>query len=154
MARVAPRFSFLEVLAGRRFSSTETSASPLVVGLGLVDTGPMEHKQHGEHAHAHGDNCSHTKVQHAGHVDYLHDGHLHNMHEGHVDEHVVELSAEHPDACTTSHDCGGHASDHTHGANCGHETVPHADHADYLVAGHLHHAHDAHCDDHGALALA
>jgi hypothetical protein len=29
--------------------------------------------------------------------------------------------------------------------------VPHADHLDYLVAGHLHHAHGGHCDHHGTL---
>jgi UDP-2,3-diacylglucosamine pyrophosphatase LpxH len=27
--------------------------------------------------------------------------------------------------------------------------VPHADHVDYLVDGHLHHPHGSHCDDHG-----
>jgi hypothetical protein len=32
--------------------------------------------------------------------------------------------------------------------------VPHGDHIDYLVAGHLHFAHGAHCDDHGVLQLA
>jgi hypothetical protein len=25
---------------------------------------------------------------------------------------------------------------------------------DYLVAGHLHHPHDGHCDDHGPVAIA
>jgi hypothetical protein len=29
--------------------------------------------------------------------------------------------------------------------------VPHGDHVDYLVAGHLHHPHGGHCDDHGPL---
>jgi hypothetical protein len=32
--------------------------------------------------------------------------------------------------------------------------VPHGDHVDYLVDGHLHHPHDGHCDHHGVLALA
>jgi hypothetical protein len=27
--------------------------------------------------------------------------------------------------------------------------VPHGDHVDYLVGGHLHYPHDDHCDDHG-----
>jgi len=40
------------------------------------------------------------------------------------------------------------------GAECGHEPVPHGDHVDYLVDGHLHHPHDGHCDDHGAVSLA
>jgi hypothetical protein len=29
--------------------------------------------------------------------------------------------------------------------------VPHGDHRDYLVSGHLHSPHGQHCDDHGAL---
>jgi hypothetical protein len=29
--------------------------------------------------------------------------------------------------------------------------VPHGDHSDYFVAGHLHHPHGNHCDDHGAV---
>jgi ethanolamine utilization protein EutQ (cupin superfamily) len=31
--------------------------------------------------------------------------------------------------------------------------VPHGDHVDYMVEGRLHHAHDGHCDDHGAVEL-
>ncbi len=38
---------------------------------------------------------------------------------------------------------------HEHGPDCGHESVTHGDHFDYLVDGHLHHPHDGHCDDHG-----
>ena len=40
---------------------------------------------------------------------------------------------------------------HEHGPGCGHEAVPHGDHTDYLVGGHLHHPHGDHCDDHGPL---
>jgi hypothetical protein len=29
--------------------------------------------------------------------------------------------------------------------------VPHGEHTDYLVQGHLHHPHGDHCDDHGPL---
>jgi UDP-2,3-diacylglucosamine pyrophosphatase LpxH len=32
--------------------------------------------------------------------------------------------------------------------------VPHGDHVDYLVAGHLHHPHGGHCDDHGPVRRA
>jgi hypothetical protein len=32
--------------------------------------------------------------------------------------------------------------------------VPHGDHHDYLVNGHLHHPCGSHCDHHGAVALA
>jgi hypothetical protein len=31
--------------------------------------------------------------------------------------------------------------------------VPHGDHVDYLVNGHLHHAHGDHCDDHGPVEV-
>jgi G3E family GTPase len=41
-----------------------------------------------------------------------------------------------------------------HGSSCGHEAVPHGDHIDYLVDGHLHHPHGDHCDDHGRVQLA
>jgi zinc transport system permease protein len=37
---------------------------------------------------------------------------------------------------------------HEHGADCGHQVVPHEDHVDYLHDGHLHAAHGAHYDDH------
>ena len=39
----------------------------------------------------------------------------------------------------------------THGASCGHESVPHGDHVDYDVGGALHHPHAGHCDLHGLL---
>ena len=43
--------------------------------------------------------------------------------------------------------------DHRHGPGCGHEAIPHGDHVDYLVDGHLHHPHDGHCDDHGKVEV-
>ena len=106
-----------------------------------------KHDNHGSHAHAAG--CGHQPVAHEGHTDYLHDGHLHHVHGDHVDEHRLAASADHPDHCTPDHSCGAHDDAHRHGAGCGHEAVPHDKHLDYLVAGHLHHAHGAHCDDHG-----
>ena len=114
----------------------------------------MAHTVHEKHEHAHGADCAHPKVQHAGHVDYLHDGHMHHAHEGHVDEHVLDVSSSNPDACTTSHSCAAHDAGHKHGAGCGHEMVPHGDHTDHLVSGHLHRAHGSHCDDHGKLSIA
>lgn len=53
---------------------------------------------------------------------------------------------QHPPAPGTSFICD---PTHTHNDNCGHELVPHYDHFDYLVDGHLHFVHDSHCDDHG-----
>jgi hypothetical protein len=114
----------------------------------------LSHPTHAEHDHVHGADCGHTAVVHEGHTDYLHDAHLHHPHEGHVDEHVVAVTATNPAACTPEHDCSGHEGAHEHGAQCGHEAVPHGDHVDYLVDGHLHHPHAGHCDDHGALASA
>jgi hypothetical protein len=106
------------------------------------------HPKHEGHDHVHGDNCGHTAIPHGDHTDYLHDGHLHKAHDGHVDECVVPVDAKNPADCTPDH-AAEHAADHQHGKDCGHETVPHGDHTDYLVDGHLHHPHDGHCDDHG-----
>jgi hypothetical protein len=104
---------------------------------------------HAGHAHKHGKDCGHTGVSHNGHTDYLHDGHMHHMHEGHIDEHVVDVSATTPVRCTPGTQC-----DHEHGPNCGHDTIPHGDHSDYIVHGRMHHPHDGHCDDHGPVRLA
>lgn len=113
-----------------------------------------KHPIHEKHAHDHGSGCGHTAIRHGQHVDYLHDGHLHSPREKDVEEHALEVNAQNPANCTPGHSCKGHDSLHQHGAGCGHEMVPHGDHVDYLVAGHLHHAHGGHCDDHGPVALA
>jgi hypothetical protein len=106
---------------------------------------------HAKHAHQHGPGCGHTAIHHDGHTDYLHDGHLHHVHGDHVDEHAVGVTAKNPARCTPMHACSGHGAEHAHGVGCGHEALPHGDHVDYLVDGHLHHPHHQHCDDHGAL---
>ncbi len=108
---------------------------------------------HQIHEHQHGTDCGHTGIQHQDHVDYLHDGHLHNIHEDHVDEHRLEVGGNNPAECTPSHNCDDHDSEHQHGEGCGHEAVPHGDHVDYLVGGHLHHPHESHCDDHGPVKV-
>jgi len=99
--------------------------------------------------HSHGPDCGHTAVRHGDHIDYLHDGHLHHPHEGHYDEHTIEVTDTNPEGCAPVHACG----EHVHGPDCGHETVPHGDHIDYIVDGRLHHVHDGHCDDHGPIEL-
>jgi len=109
----------------------------------------MNCTQHDGHEHPHGPSCGHTTLEHGDHTDYLHEGHMHYVHVDHVDEHRLEHSA----ACTPDHDCQEHESFHNHGAGCGHEAVPHADHTDYLVAGHLHSPHVGHCDHHGDLKV-
>jgi hypothetical protein len=108
-----------------------------------------KHENHG--GHAHGAGCGHEAVTHEDHTDYLHGGHLHHVHGDHIDEHQVSVSARNPSSCTSGHGCAGHSAAHTHGAGCGHPTVPHGDHLDYLVDGHLHNLHSGHCDDHGQL---
>ncbi|MGH7906943.1 MAG: hypothetical protein ACREP6_09965 [Candidatus Binataceae bacterium] len=113
-----------------------------------------DHKIHEQHSHQHGAGCGHTAIQHEGHTGYLHDGHLHCAHEGHVDEHVVAESGPNKAACTPGHSCGEHDAKHSHGKGCGHEAIPHGSHTDYVVKGHLHHPHDGHCDDHGAVPPA
>jgi hypothetical protein len=40
----------------------------------------------------------------------------------------------------------GH-DDHVHGPECGHESVEHGDHLDYLHDGHRHSEHDGHWDE-------
>lgn len=119
--------------------------------MNLQNTGVC--KEHKDHDHVHGPGCGHTAIMHHGHVDYLHDGHLHHPHQDHVDEHVIHVSRQNPDACTPTHNCGGHEKGHVHGPNCGHEAVPHGDHIDYIVHGHLHHPHGDHCDDHGSVQI-
>ncbi len=113
-----------------------------------------EHTIHESHEHEHGAGCGHTAVKHDGHTDYLHDGHLHHAHDGHVDEHVLAVNEANPASCTPEHSCDGHQSGHEHGAGCGHEVIPHGDHTDYVVSGHLHHAHGDHCDDHGRIEVS
>jgi len=109
---------------------------------------------HTDHTHVHGPSCGHTAIEHAGHVDYLHDGHLHHtLGNGTVEEHSFSVGTMNPNSCTPQHQCGGHAAGHTHGEGCGHPSVPHGDHVDYLVGTHLHHAHGDHCDDHGPVKI-
>lgn len=108
---------------------------------------------HEVHDHTHGPECGHTPISHEGHTDYLHDGHLHYPHDGHMDEHVLAISDQNPEFCTPSHTCPGHEADHAHGPTCGHEAVPHGNHVDYLVNGHLHYPHQAHCDHHGSVTV-
>lgn len=110
------------------------------------------HSHHESHDHDHGPACGHTAVAHDGHTDYLHDGHLHHVTAaGAVEEHTLPVDGTNPAACTPAHDCGAHDKAHVHGEGCGHEPVPHGDHTDYLVDGHLHHPHGDHCDGHGPL---
>src|SRR6516164_6697016 len=105
------------------------------------------HQQHsGAHSHQHGPNCGHTALKHNGHTHYPHDGH--------VDDHRIEVNSVNPEKCTPDRKCSGHEKTHIHGPNCGLEAVPHGNHVDYLVGGHLHHFHGTHCDDHGTLEVA
>jgi hypothetical protein len=113
-----------------------------------------DHAVHANHTHVHGPGCGHTAIDHGGHTDYLHDGHLHRPHGGHTDECAIGVDTTNPSGCTPAHACGGHAQGHAHGAGCGHHAIPHGDHVDYLVGGHLHHPHGEHCDDHGAVRTA
>lgn len=39
-------------------------------------------------------------------------------------------------------------AEHTHGADCGHTSVEHDDHVDYIHDGHKHAARDNHYDEH------
>lgn len=46
------------------------------------------------------------------------------------------------------------AHDHEHGPGCGHASLAHGDHVDYLHDGELHAAHEGHYDEHGSGADA
>ena len=112
-----------------------------------------DHQTHEGHSHVHGPGCGHKTVEHDGPKDYLHDGHLHHDHGDHVDEHTLDVSAQNPADCTPTHACGAHDKDHAHGPGCGHDAIAHGDHTDYVVDGHLHHAHSDHCDNHGKVEV-
>ena len=49
----------------------------------------------------------------------------------------------------TEHNQAEHTvEDHKHGENCGHESVQHGDHVDYVHDGHRHAEHEGHYDEH------
>ncbi|WP_283680381.1 hypothetical protein [Lentilactobacillus sp. Marseille-Q4993] len=97
--------------------------------------------------HVHSLECGHTKILHNGHVDYVEEnGHLHHQHEDHWDECKLEVTDLNPDGEVQ-------VKAEVHDEYCGHETVPHGDHVDYLVNGRLQHVHDGHVDDHGAVDI-
>jgi hypothetical protein len=102
-----------------------------------------------ESKHTHGAGCGHTAIRHEGHTDYLQDGHLQHQSGSMVEDHSIPVGGTNPAPCTPDHKCNGHDATHSHGPGCGHEAVPHGDHEDYLVSGHLHHPHGSHCDNHG-----
>ena len=103
--------------------------------------------------HVHGPSCGHHAVQHEGHVDYLDHGHLEHQEAGRTEEHKIGVNAKNPASCTPGfHD--GNTEQHHHGAGCGHEAIPHGNHTDYVVEGHLQHAHGDHCDEHGAVKVS
>jgi hypothetical protein len=110
-----------------------------------------QQRMHPNHAHRHGAGCGHSAIRHGDHTDYCHDGHLHHEQGGQTAECTMAVDAKNPATCTPSHACAGHAMGHKHGNGCGHDAIPHGDHVDYLVGGHLHHPHGGHCDDHGPI---
>lgn len=61
----------------------------------------------------------------------------HDGHDGHDDE-----------CATPAHAQAEEHADHRHGPGCGHDSVPHGDHEDYLHDGHRHAAHEDHFDEH------
>ena len=53
---------------------------------------------------------------------------------------------------TTQSEHRSHAQsehEHKHGEGCGHDTVQHGDHVDYVHDRHRHAEHDGHYDEHG-----
>ncbi|MSQ81792.1 MAG: metal ABC transporter permease [Myxococcales bacterium] len=114
------------------------------------------------HGHIHGAGCGHVAIRHGDHVDYLDDGQLqHSSNDGHEihglasHTHTGNGQACHTDALNLPSQAQphGHGHSHVHGAGCGHPRIAHGDHADFLVAGRLHHQHGDHCDDHGPVDI-
>lgn len=49
---------------------------------------------------------------------------------------------------TTTQKCNTHEKhSHEHGPDCGHQTVKHGDHTDYVHDGHFHKVHGDHVDE-------
>lgn len=111
-------------------------------------------RTHDNHDHKHGNDCGHQAIVHQDHIDYLHDGCLHHPSASGMEEHSLDVNSSNPTDCTPGHACDLHEQGHMHGEGCGHPMVPHGDHFDYLVEGHLHHQHGDHCDDHGEVQMA
>lgn len=109
--------------------------------------------EHKGHDHKHGEGCGHKTIEHKDHKDYLHDGHMHNVHGDHVHDCSLEVGGKNAAECTPDHKCAGHDANHKHDKGCGHDAVPHGDHVDYIVEGHLHHPCGSHCDDHGPVSV-
>jgi hypothetical protein len=136
----------------RKQCNHEKKTYALAAAIALAGFACQSHRSHDQpHSHLHQPGCGHTTVVHDGHTDYLDAGHLHHVHGTHVDEHVLAVNGTNPAQCTPGHGANEHAQGHTHNSNCGHAALPHGDHTDYLVSGHLHHLHGDHCDNHGPL---
>lgn len=102
--------------------------------------------------HHHYPGCGHLLIMHDGHADFLIDSHLLHLHRGKFLEHTVKESHSNPIVCAPL-PLPIHQFEHIHGPNCGHESIVHEDHIDYLVDNLLHHAHGGHCDNHGSLQI-
>ena len=111
--------------------------------------------QHANHSHQHGPNCGHTAIKHDGHVDYLHDGHLHHVKARRLGRRACPGSRAPRTPPPASRSTMAASPRRTTSRSCLRPpAVPHGDHVDYLVEGHLHHPHGDHCDDHGPVQMA
>jgi hypothetical protein len=112
-----------------------------------------DHKSHQRQLHTHGPGCGHATIDHKEHRDYVLEGRLDCITADRIEAHSLDVSDANPAACTPAHACGGHPADHIHGPDCKHLAIPHGDHVDYVVDGHLHHPCAKHCDDHGPVTV-
>jgi len=108
-----------------------------------------EQKNHPSDVHTRATGSGHATTAHDDHKECVQGGHRDHVAGGRAHGHQFDVGKSNPAACTPEHACGAHAADHVHGTGCSHEAVPHGDHTDYVVNGHLHHPCDKHCDDHG-----
>eukprot|EP01114_Cavostelium_apophysatum_P015021 TRINITY_DN4013_c0_g1_i1.p1 TRINITY_DN4013_c0_g1~~TRINITY_DN4013_c0_g1_i1.p1 ORF type:complete len:382 (-),score=49.80 TRINITY_DN4013_c0_g1_i1:50-1195(-) len=107
----------------------------------------------GRRDHHHHPSCGHLAIVHNGHIDFLNHSRLQHFHKasGMLSDH--ELTGDsYPSECAPINK-PHHETAHIHGPNCGHQTLQHDGHTDYLVDNVLHHFHNGHCDLHGELEI-
>nr|WP_245826055.1 metalloregulator ArsR/SmtB family transcription factor [Kocuria massiliensis] len=69
----------------------------------------------------------------------------------HARAHSLENDELKESTMSTHHSVAEHTvADHQHGPDCGHESIQHGDHTDYVHDGHLHALDGDHYDEHGS----
>ncbi len=110
------------------------------------------------HPHKHSSSCGHTAIRHNDKLGYLHNSHLHKQEANKVVENAVAVNSVNAESCQNGKETAKltKSKNHAHGPKCGHPSVPHGTHDDYVVnigqEYRLHNRHIDHNDDHGGVA--